>query len=125
VAIFGRSFLVGLLMIASSSFAYAAPCPGNFLFTPNGRTNIEGTTRQNTVCTFRFGTVAAVVGYRVVTPPAHGTLGGAGNEGNSYLAAYKPRDGYVGSDSFVIGIKYVLHDSHLSTVLHIHMTITP
>jgi hypothetical protein len=122
-----RLLLIGSLMAASSSFAYAAPCTDAFLFTPNGRTDHNGVTRQNMVCTIKYGKVADISGYRLVTPPTHGTVGSAGHQGRRYLTAYKPSDGYIGSDNFVAVINYVSRSSgkHLSTELHIHMTVTP
>ena len=65
--------------------------------------------------------------FSVIERPRNGVLGTAGNRGGLYLTAYKPNNGYVGSDEFTIAVGYSPRATHIekSTTVHVQMTVRP
>ena len=121
-----RPIYLAIFWALESSGAVAAGCVGDLRFT-EGRTHWSGSTRVNEVCTLHYGTRSDILGYRVIRPPSHGTLGKAGHEAGRFLTAYKPHPGYVGSDNFAVEITYIARGTKLqsSTLLYMSMTVLP
>jgi hypothetical protein len=113
--------------LVPSSAVLAADChTGDFRFVGD-RTDVEGSTRHDEICELKYGKKSDITNYSVVQKPSHGTIGSAGNQSNRYMTAYRPNPGYVGDDNFSVKINYIPRATGIShsTVVHVHMTVSP
>ena len=81
-------------------------CFPRFRFVPNGVVDIQGSTFRNRVCQLWLGVNSSVTDYQLVTRPANGILGNAGEIRGRYQVAYRPNPGFSGQDSFKLSLRY-------------------
>jgi hypothetical protein len=126
----GQSVAMALVTIVSLYSACARAqeryCATRFAFCDGCDTFTAISVQTGHVCTInyqmnRFSTVSAIFGQKVVVRPRSGIYGTA----NETSGAYKPNDGFVGNDSFVVDITYERSGQRFVTHLKATVVVRP
>jgi hypothetical protein len=111
------AFIAIASIYASDAVAQSRGCATRFTFCAGCDTFTTISVQTGKVCTIRYRTAGAIFSQKVVVRPRGGVYGAA----DETYAAYKPNDGFVGSDSFQVDIEY--EKSGQRAVTHLKATV--
>jgi hypothetical protein len=124
----GQSVAMALVTIVSlypvGTHAQERGCATRFAFCDSCDTFTTITVQPGHVCTVNYQArfnVTAIFGQKVVVRPRSGIYGTA----NETSGAYKPNDGFVGNDSFVVDITYERSGQRFVTHLKATVVVRP
>jgi hypothetical protein len=110
-----------LSMYSADAYAQSRGCASRFRFCAGCDTFTTISVRAGKVCTIRYWTGSAIFGQKVTVRPRGGVYGTA----NETYGAYKPNPGFVGSDSFQVGIEYERSGQRFVTHLKANVNVLP
>jgi hypothetical protein len=120
-----RMALIAVASIyASDAGAQSRGCASRFSFCAGCDTFTTISVQTGKVCTIRYSTGftgGAIFGQKVVVRPRGGIYGTA----NETFGAYKPNDGFVGSDSFQVDIEFERFGQRFVTHLKANVNVHP